>query len=120
MKKFYVASIIVSMVVLFSYCKSSKKAAGAAPASSEGKITFEGNIKPIMGASCAPCHIPAKGGNKKPFDNFESTKSGADDIIRRIQMNPTDHGFMPMRNPKLSDADIATIKKWKEDGLLEK
>jgi cytochrome c553 len=117
MKKFYVASVIVCMVVVFSYCKTSKKVAAApAPAA----ITFEGNVKTIIAASCAPCHIPSKGGNKKPLDNYDNAKSEISDIIRRIELNPTDRGFMPMRNAKLSDADIAAFKQWRDAGMSDK
>ena len=43
-----------------------------------------------------------------------------DEIISRIQRKPEEHGFMPMRNPKLDDAAIATFVEWKKAGLLEK
>jgi hypothetical protein len=72
-------------------------------------------------ANCSPCHIPAKGGNKKPYDNFANVKTDIDEIIRRIELEPSARGFMPFRkNAKLSDSTIAVFKQWKADGLLEK
>ena len=62
MKKLYVSSLIVMMAVFLSYCHTAKKAAAAPVAST---VTYEGNVKPIIVASCAPCHIPSKGGNKE-------------------------------------------------------
>jgi hypothetical protein len=118
MKKFYVASVIVSMVILFSYCKTTKKATASANTST--KITYDENIKLFISASCSPCHIPAKAGNKKPLDTYESVKTEVNDIIHRIELNPADRGFMPSKHDKLSDSTIAIIKKWKEDGLPEK
>ncbi len=114
MKKFYVASVIVTMVVAFSYCKTAKNAAKPVI------YTYEANVKPMVLNSCTPCHIPGKGGNKKPLDNYESAKASIDDVVHRIELNPADKGFMPMKHDKLSDSAVAVFKKWKVDGLLEK
>ena len=46
-------------------------------------------------------------------------KLGAD-ILKRVEMEPTQRGFMPMRNPKLAEPELAVIRKWVADGLLEK
>jgi hypothetical protein len=69
--------------------------------------------------NCSPCHIPAKGGNKKAYDNYGNVKNDIDDIIRRISLNPGDRGFMPFKHAKLSDSTIAVFVKWKADGLAE-
>ena len=114
MKKVYVSSLIVMMAMFLSYCHTAKKAA-AAPA-----VTFEAGVLPVIMSSCAPCHVPSKGGNKEALDNYANAKKDIDDIIRRIQMAPEERGFMPMRHPKLSDSDIAIFKQWKEGGLTEK
>jgi len=34
--------------------------------------------------------------------------------------SPTARGFMPKMNPKLSEDEIAVIRKWNEQGMLEK
>jgi len=115
MKKLYISSIIVMMAVFFSYCHTAKKAA-AAPAA----LTYEANIQPIIVGSCSPCHIPAKGGNKEAYDNYANVKKDIDNILRRVQLNPDEKGFMPMKHPKLSDSTIAVLKQWKESGLAEK
>jgi hypothetical protein len=120
MKKFYVASVIATIVILFSYCHTSKKATAAPVAAAPGKITYEGNVKLLIAGSCTPCHIPANGGMKKAFDNYEAVKSNVDDMIHRVGLNPGERGFMPSKKPKLSDSSIAVIKQWKEDGLMEK
>ncbi len=114
MKKFYVSSLIVMMAMFLSYCHTAKKAAAAAP------VTYEASIQPIVMSSCAPCHVPSKGGNKEPLDVYANAKKDIDDIIRRVQLNPEERGFMPMRHPKLSDSTITVFKKWKESGLAEK
>jgi hypothetical protein len=70
--------------------------------------------------NCVPCHIPAKGGRKKAFDSYASVKTDIDEMIKRIELNPTDKGFMPFKkNEKLSDSVVTVFKKWRDDGLLE-
>lgn len=104
------------MTALFlTYCSSSKKAANAVP-----KLTFATNLKTVIETNCTPCHIPSKGGNKKPFDVYANVQTDIDEMIRRIDLNPTDKGFMPFKKKeKLSDSTIAIFKQWKADGLLE-
>jgi len=118
MKKLYVSALIVTMAVFFSYCHSAKKASAAT--ATKSTVSYEVNVQPIIVGNCAPCHFPAKGGNKEALDTYTNVSKEVDGIIRRIQLNPDEKGFMPMRHPKLSDADIATIKAWKDGGLTEK
>jgi len=117
MKKIYVSALVIMMAMFLSYCHTAKKAAAAAPAP---PVTFEANIQPIVMSACSPCHTPSKGGNKEPLDVYANAKKDVDDILHRIQLNPQDRGFMPMRHPKLDDSTIAVIKKWKDTGLTEK
>lgn len=116
MKKLYVSSLIVMMAVFLTYCHTAKKAATAAPAA----VTYETSIAPIIANACAPCHFPAKGGNKEALDTYAGVSKEIDGILRRIQLNPDERGFMPMKHPKLSDSTIALIKQWKDSGLAEK
>ena len=114
MKKIYVFAGMAILAMGLTYCSSSKKAA-AAP-----KTTYTANVSTVIAGSCAPCHIPSKGGNKKPYDNYANVKADIDSIIRRIELNPTDRGFMPFKKTEKLPADvIAVFKKFKEDGALE-
>jgi hypothetical protein len=119
MKKYFIVAGMMALAVLFYNCGGSKKATSSAPPPPVAS-TYETSMKTVIDANCSPCHIPAKGGNKKPYDNYANTKADIDDIIRRIEMNPGDRGFMPFKHPKLSDSTIAVFKKWKADGMLEK
>ncbi len=114
-KQLFAVAILTASVFVLSNCSSAKKATAKASAT-----TYEANVQPIITSSCAPCHVPSKGGNKKPYDNYGNAKADIDDIIRRIELTPGTRGFMPMRHEKLSDSTIAVFKKWKEDGLAEK
>jgi hypothetical protein len=113
MRKVSIALGLIAAVVFFQFCSSSKKAAKPVV------MTYEKNVLPLIQESCTPCHITGKG-NKKSLDNYVNAKDFADDILLRIQKNPTDKGYMPMRNPKLSDSAIAVFADWKKAGLLEK
>jgi len=114
MKKYFLATALIMTVLFFSYCNSSKKAAAKVPA----KSVYTGQVEMLVMADCAPCHIPSKGGNKRPLDTYDAVKANIDDIIKRISLNPTDRGFMPSRRAKLSDSTINAFKKWKDDGFL--
>jgi uncharacterized membrane protein len=82
-------------------------------------VTYASNIKTLIQTKCTPCHIPANGGFKTSFDNYDAAKKYIDDMIRRIQLNPTDKDYMPFKFPKLSAEDVAVFKKWKEEGMVE-
>ncbi len=112
MKKLLFLTAIGSMVLLLSNCGTAKKA--VAP-----KMNYTTNIQPLVMANCSPCHIPAKGGNKHPYDNYANLKTDIDEIIKRIELQPGQKGFMPFKGKRLSDSTINVIKQWKTDGLLE-
>ena len=115
MKKFFVLTALVAIVFVFANCNPSKKAmATAVP-----KLTYENNLQIVIMANCVPCHIPAKGGNKSAFDNYAAVKVNIDDMIKRIELQPTDRGFMPFKGKKLSDSTINAFKQWRADGALE-
>ncbi len=120
MKKIFLLASLAATVFVFTNCGSSKKAAKADATPVVAKSTFDTNIQTLLTANCSPCHIPAKGGNKRPYDNFANAKADIDEIIRRIELNPGDRGFMPFRGKaKLSDSTINAFKQWKTDGLLQ-
>ena len=123
MKKILLLSGLVGTVFVLSNCGPSKKATATAPppppAPVVAKSTYEGNMTTVIMANCSPCHIPAKGGNKKAYDNYANVKSDIDEIIRRMELNPGERGFMPFKKTaKLSDSTIAVFKQWKADGML--
>ncbi len=116
MKKLFILSVVSAMAIVLANCSGGKKAASAA-----SKLNYQANLQTVIMDNCSPCHIPAKGGNKKPYDNYSNVKTDIDEIIRRISMNPGEKGFMPMRKTtKLSDSTITIFKQWRSDGLLEK
>ena len=117
MKKIYVFAGVAFLAMGLTYCSSSKKAAKTAAVP---KTTYTANLSTVIAGNCAPCHIPSKGGNKKPYDNYANVKADIDEMLRRIQLNPTDRGFMPFKKTEKLPADvIAVFQKFKDDGALE-
>ena len=118
MKKLTVFSLLVATVAIFSYCGSSKK---AAKAEAKTVSVYAANVETAVMNNCAPCHFTSKGGNKKALDTYASVRDNIDDIIKRIELNPTDKGFMPFKKTaKLDEATINLFKQWKADGSVEK
>lgn len=83
------------------------------------KVTFVADIKPLLTASCTPCHMPG-GANPNKWDDYATVKSKISVILDRVQREPTAAGFMPKGGSKLSAANIALLNKWVADGVLEK
>ena len=115
MKKFLILAGVMTTVILFSNCHSAKKASAEIVAP---KTTYQNSIQSLVVNNCSPCHIPSKGGNKKPLDTYDAAKANIDDMIHRIELNPTDRGFMPFKHAKLSDSTIAVFKQWRDNGML--
>lgn len=120
MKKLFLLTTLAGAVLILVNCGPSKKASASTPPPPTPKLTYDANMQTVVMANCSPCHIPAKGGNKKAYDNYDNVKSDIDEIIRRIELNPGERGFMPFKKQaKLSDSTIAVFKQWKTDGMLQ-
>ena len=120
MKKYLILAIVIcTAVFLFSNCHTQKKSQTSASGTTTPKLTYTANVKSVIEANCSPCHIPAKGGNKKALDSYDNLKSSIDEVIRRVQLNPDDRGFMPFKHQKLSDSTIAIFTQWRDAGMPE-
>lgn len=118
MKKYFVMGAALAGVILLSNCHSAKKTAGKTTAMpTMPAVTYHSNMESVIASNCSPCHFPSKGGNKTPFDSYEAAKKNLDSMIVRIQLNPTDKGFMPFRRPKLSDSTINLFRQWRDSGI---
>lgn len=92
--------------------------------STPGQTTFDRDIAPIIFQNCAVCHRPGESG-PFPLLNYRDVKKHA----RQIEV-VTRTRFMPPWLPapqklkfadvmRLSEQQIATIKKWVDEGALE-
>ncbi len=117
MKRSFSLIVFAISALVFSNCNQGKKISKT----EIPKSTYSGDLSFVIMNNCVPCHIPAKGGFKKAYDNYENVKTDIDEMIRRIELMPTDKGFMPFKKTaQLPDSTIAKFKKWRDDGLLEK
>jgi PKD-like domain len=82
------------------------------------KVTYNADIKPLLVASCAPCHL-AGGTNPNKWDEYTPTKTKIATILDRVKREPGATGFMPRNGTKLPADKIALLEKWQADGLLE-
>jgi uncharacterized protein YceK len=107
------------LVVLFAFILQFCTSIRYAKSGKSGKVTYVNNIQPIVMNSCSPCHIPPEG-KKKAYHTYAAVKADIDSILTRINKNPNEKGFMPMRHPKLSDSTINVFVRWKNNGLVER
>jgi uncharacterized repeat protein (TIGR01451 family) len=83
------------------------------------KVTFDKDIKPLVTASCSPCHL-AGGSQPKKWDVYATAKANINAMIDRVSRAQGSSGFMPNGGTKLSASNIALLNQWVTDGLLEK
>lgn len=83
------------------------------------QTTYTDNILPLIQLKCSPCHLRSKGGIKANFENYKVAKKNGATMLTRIQLYPGKKSYMPLKNPRLADEEIAVFKKWVEDGLPE-
>jgi hypothetical protein len=115
MNKYITLFILIVAGLILSNCHSAKKAtAEKAP-----PVTYQANVSVIVANNCAPCHFPDKNGMKKPLNSYTAVKENIDSMLYRVQLNPTDKGFMPFKHPKLSDSTVLVLKQWRDSGMPE-
>ena len=116
MKKYLIPAILITTTIVFTNCHSSKKITAS---KTPPKITYQADIQTLVLNNCAPCHFPDKNGNKKPLNSYTAVKDNIDEVLHRIQLNPTDKGFMPFKHPKLNDSTLTVFKQWHDNGMPE-
>ncbi len=113
MKKLLLFLAFAVSLAALTQCRSTRSAAASK------KLSYVTDIQPLMAEKCTPCHFPDKGGKVEALNSYAAVKGHIDDIIRRIELNPGEKGYMPFKKPKLSDSAINVFKQWKTDGLAE-
>jgi hypothetical protein len=76
-----------------------------------GVISYSLQIEPILSSACLGCHNPGSG----DLSNHSSVQVYALSDVLYTRVNT---GNMPKDGQKLSDCNIAKIKKWVDAGAL--
>ncbi len=95
------------------------------------KITYADHIQPIFRQHCFACHGPDTKKNDLSLESYATTMTGGasgevlypEDLTSSQLWLMVNHEISPAMPPggaKLSDAELQTIQKWIEGGLLEK
>ncbi|MDQ3191679.1 MAG: hypothetical protein M3Q58_08805 [Bacteroidota bacterium] len=87
-------------------------------------VTYEGKIKTIISDYCIACHgssnFTSLGGGIE-LEGYVKLKAKVDDgSFLSSVTHDGNVSFMPKNSGKLSDCNLAIIKKWIDEGALEK
>ena len=113
--------LIALQTTTLTSCKSSQKASTAAPVVIPDNPPYTANVKPIIDASCGTkCHSAVKKAHDIDLSNYESVKEACmkDKLLSTIK-HEAGVKPMPRMAPKLSDASIAIIEKWINQGYAQ-
>ena len=103
-------------------------AAGAASAAD--KVTYDDHVLPLLRAHCGTCHNGADRRGGLVVDDYAGLMQGGasgdaviagDSDLSYLYMlaSHEDEPKMPPNAPRMSDADLATLKAWIDGGLLQ-
>ena len=115
---------LLLLLAFTAHEKFSLHAQATAERNTASQVTFNRDIAPIMFQTCARCHRP---GESAPFPllTYEDARKHARqlEVVTRTRFMPP---WLPAPQPlkftdevRLSDAQIATIKRWVDEGTLE-
>ncbi len=123
MKKIQLSILSISTAFLLSGCYYDNfkelHPEGALPNSTSGcdtinAISYSAQIVPIMNLACTGCH------NSSGSAHDMTTHAAVQvDALAGTLYNDVNTGSMPQGGSKLSDCDIAKIKKWVDAGALD-
>ena len=83
-------------------------------------VTYQQHIRPIFEVHCLSCHGNRES-KKRQLHTYETVKEKMEDILYRVQLEPSNRKFMPykMRQAPLTRAQIAVLQAWKDGGMVE-
>lgn len=122
MKKRYLSILSITAAIFSSSCNYDNfkelHPETALPSSTSGcdtisAISYSTQIVPILNSACTSCHNSS--GSAHDMTNHAAVQS---DAISGALYNDVNTGSMPQGGSKLSDCDIAKIKKWVDAGAL--
>mgnify|MGYP007022261838 CR=1 FL=1 len=113
MKQLVFGLTLITTIIVFQFCSSSKKAQNTVATTS-----YSSHVQSIVINNCSPCHVGANA-KQTSLSSYDAVKNNIDNILARIHKNPGEKGFMPLKKPKLSDSTIQVFEKWKAEGFAQ-
>ena len=118
MKVLNIIAGFLLFIILFASCDTRTYEEIADPIAVIQTVNYNDNVKSIIESNCLSCHGTVGSASYYPLNNYNETKNAIDNIINRIERPIGDPLKMP-QGSSLSQNNIAIIKQWKVDGLLE-
>lgn len=120
MKAKLILGITLLATALYSCDSHTYEEIADEPIAVEGKVTYEANIKSIIGTQCTSCHAAGRTASFRPLTTYAEVKDAVQNagLLDRIQLENGEPGVMP-QGGRMPQARIDLILKWNEDGLLE-
>lgn len=116
-----ILSVVAATIMSSCYYDNFKELhpEGALPNSTSGcdtvnAISYSAQIVPILNSACTSCHNSA--GSAHDMTTHAAVQA---DALAGTLYNDVYTGSMPQGGSRLSDCDIAKIKKWVDAGALD-
>jgi hypothetical protein len=120
-KQLFTLLIAVFLVFVYAIFRG-----GSTKAASTSTVSYTKDVRPILESRCGQCHMGKFVSKDLNIDTYESLMAGSQNGPVIIPGNASDSlliqkvvdGKMPKRGPKLTPAQIQTIKDWIDAGAL--
>jgi hypothetical protein len=133
MKKIYLSVLSISAICFLNSCyydnfkEISPKGAIPEPCDSMGVISYSLQIQPIMAAACNQnCHNPTASSGSRDLTDYSQVSGATNDgtaspgdwgsLYGTMSHDPNYGNDMPKGGSKVSDCDLAKIRKWAAAG----
>jgi len=121
---FIAAMLMVFVVALLAGGKAGPQLSLSGSSTTDSHVTFNRDIAPIIYQNCASCHRPGEAG-PFPLLTYSDVEKHANQIVAATHTRfmppwlPEPGGLKLQQERRLSDAQIAVIQKWVEQGAIE-
>lgn len=82
-------------------------------------VSYQESIEPLILNSCGTSGCHAVGGTLPVLTNYNQISVNSQNILIRMQLDPTNVQLMPFGGPKLADSIIQNFECWIEQGTLD-
>ena len=126
----FTSVIVTAACVVASTSATAQEAKPADPAKPQAAITYKDHVAPLLRKHCFNCHNPDKATSDLNVTTYATLIAGGSSGEPIVPGNPDqsmlyrvvahlEEPHMPPKQPRIPDADLATLKKWIELGAPE-